>query len=113
MFALTIFLSCEKGGDVKLYPVATTVLIVTGAVASALAPASRATAQSTNYTSESTMILMPTSPKELLVNIQSALKKGELLDDAFYSAASLHNFLGVGYRFIGCTGQAAASGQSS
>jgi hypothetical protein len=45
------------------------------------------------------MISMPASPKELLINIQSALKKGALLEDAFYSAASLNNFLGIGYRF--------------
>jgi hypothetical protein len=34
-----------------------------------------------------------------LVNIQSVLKNSALLDDSFYSAASLNNFLGVGYRF--------------
>jgi hypothetical protein len=45
------------------------------------------------------MSSMPASPKELLVNIQSALKRGELLNDAFYSASSLHDFLGAGYRF--------------
>jgi hypothetical protein len=84
---------------VKFYSAAGAVLIASGAVASALAQASGATAQSTNYTSESTMISMPASPKELLVNIQSALKKGELLNDAFYSDSGLHDFLGAGYRF--------------
>lgn len=91
----------------RFYSVATTVLIVIGAVASAIPQTSRATAQSANYTSESTMISMPVSPKELLINIRSALKNGALLDNAFYSAPSLNNFLGVGYRFTQADDRAA------
>jgi hypothetical protein len=84
---------------VRFYSVAAITLIASGVGASALAQTNGANAPPPNFTGEPIMTSLPASPKELLVNIHSALSKGALLSDSFYTPTSLKNFFGAGYRF--------------
>jgi len=88
----------------KFHSAATALLIagITGGVSGpGLVAASAATAQAqpSFSASESAISALPISPKELLVRIQSALARGELLSDAFYSPDHLEQFFGFGYRY--------------
>ena len=56
-------------------------------------------AQSAVSSGETAMLVLPATPKELLINIHSALAGGELLKETFYTRGNLVHFLGAGYRF--------------